>query len=130
MKVHAASGSDPGTEVVTLNGSDPDAAGLHTFTCSGADCCALSASTKYFVVMSTADTSGGVVPKHYRWKTTASEAEAVHPTGTAGWGIADVGRYKSGSNAWAALGSEPHRPAARSVGRLGVWLRERGCVSA
>ena len=47
VKVHAAdtsNSSNPGTEVVTLDGSDPDTAGLHTFTCSG-NGCSLSAST-------------------------------------------------------------------------------------
>ena len=104
VKVHAAdsgNSSNPGTEVVTLSGSDPDTGGLHIFTCSGANC-ALSASTKYFVVMSTADTSGATAL--YRLERTTSDAEAVHPTGN-GWAIANVARYKQGSAAWADIGN-------------------------
>ena len=103
VKVHAAdsgNSSNPGTEVVTLSGSDPDTAGLHTFTCSGSDC-ALSANTTYFVVMSTADTSGGTIL--YLLARTTADAEAVHSTGTTGWAIANVGRYKQDSAAWADI---------------------------
>ena len=61
----------------------------------------LSASTTYFVVMSTGDASG---TRFYQLARTASDAEAVHPSGN-GWSIADVGRVKQGSVAWANLGS-------------------------
>ena len=104
VKVHAAdtsNSSNPGTEVVTLDGSDPDTAGLHTFTCSG-NGCSLSASTKYFVMMSTTDTSG---TKYYEWVRTASDSETVHPAGTTGWTIANVGRAKLSTSSWEDLGS-------------------------
>ena len=100
VAVHAADTTDSAnpaaTAKVTLNGSDPDTAGLYTYTCTGSDC-SLAKDTKYFVVMSTADTSGS---KFYRARLTASDAEAVHPSSN-GWSIADVGRGKNGSNAWA-----------------------------
>ena len=103
VKVHAAdsgNSANPATTAkVTLTGGNPDTAGLHTFTCSGSDC-SLSASTKYFVVMSTADTSGSRV---YRLARTASDAEAVHPSGN-GWSIADVGRGKLSTGDWVDLG--------------------------
>ena len=103
VKIHAAdsgNSANPATTAkVTLTGGNPDTAGLHTFTCSGSDC-SLSASTKYFVVMSTADTSGSRV---YRLVRTASDAEAVHPSGN-GWSIADVGRGKLSTGDWVDLG--------------------------
>ena len=106
VKVHTAdtsNSSNPGTEVVTLSGSDPDTAGLHAFTCPANDTgCELSANTTYFVVMSTADTSGATAL--YRLERTTSDAEAVHPSGNE-WSIADVGRSKQGSAAWADLGN-------------------------
>ena len=106
VKVHTAdtsNSSNPGTEVVTLSGSDPDTAGLHTFSCpAGNTGCDLSANQTYFVVMSTADTSGATAL--YRLERTTSDAEAVHPSGNE-WSIADVGRSKQGSAAWADLGN-------------------------
>ena len=106
VKVHTAdtsNSSNPGTEVVTLSGSDPDTAGLHTFSCpAGNTGCDLSANQTYFVVMSTADTSGATAL--YRLERTTSDAEAVHPSGNE-WSIADVGRSKTGSAAWVDLAS-------------------------
>ena len=106
VKVHTAdtsNSSNPGTEVVTLSGSDPDTAGLHTFSCpAGNTGCDLSANQTYFVVMSTADTSGATAL--YRLERTTSDAEAVHPSGNE-WSIADVGRSKTGSAAWEDLAS-------------------------
>ena len=106
VKVHTAdtsNSSNPGTEVVTLSGSDPDTAGLHTFSCpAGNTGCDLSANQTYFVVMSTADTSGATAL--YRLERTTSDAEAVHPSGN-GWTIANVGRSKTGSAAWEDLAS-------------------------
>ena len=98
VKIHAASGNDPGTEVVTLTNSsnDPDTAGLYTYPCSGSDC-DLAANTKYFVVMSTGDTSG--LTLGYYWGSTTSNDETSHPSGN-NWSIADSGRYKHGNAAW------------------------------
>ena len=124
VKIHSAdttNSSNPGAEVATLSGDDPDTAGQHTFTCSGSDC-SLSASTTYFVVMSTGDTNL-VVSMNYKWKTTTSDDETVQPTGATGWAIADAGRYKSGSNAWSGLSSS-------RTGLMKVVVTEKPGLSA
>ena len=118
VAIHAAdtsnSSNPAATAKVTLSGSDPDAAGLYTYAYSGSDC-SLSASTTYFVVMSTGDTSG-ISAKYYKWQSTDSDAEDGHPS-THGWTIANAGRYKSGSNAWTDL-------AAGRTGQLHVAADE------
>ena len=88
------------TAKVTLDGNNPNTAGLYSYTCSGSDC-SLSKETKYFIVMSTADTDG---VKFYQMKLTTSDAEAVHPSGNE-WSIENVGREKNGSAAWVDLAS-------------------------
>ena len=57
---------------------------------------------EYFVMMSTTDTSG---TKYYEWVRTASDSETVHPAGTTGWTIANVGRAKLSTSSWEDLGS-------------------------
>ena len=103
--IHAADGTNPSnpaaTASITLSGSDPDTAGLHAFTCSTN--CNLTKQTTYFVVFS-APTSTSGLPKYYKWRTMPSDDETLWPAGS-GWAIADTGRYKSGTNAWAAMGS-------------------------
>ena len=100
--IHAAdttnSSNPAATASITLSGSDPDADGLHTFTCSTN--CDLAGSTTYFVVFSSPTTATNF--QYYRWMITLADAEALWPAGS-GWAIADVGRYKSGTNAWAAM---------------------------
>ena len=102
VAIHAAdttNSSNPAASAkVTLSGSNPDTAGLYTFTCSGSGC-NLAANTTYFVVMSTPDTAG---VKDYRLRTTSSDDEARHPTAN-GWSIGNAGRYKTGANPWADL---------------------------
>ena len=104
VAIHAAdsnNSSNPASSAtVTLSGSDPDTAGLYTYTCSGSGC-DLSASTTYFVVLST---PGSVGVNRYSLNMTTSGAETAHPA-TNGWSIADSGRNKSGSNAWGSTGS-------------------------
>ena len=104
VAIHAAdttNSANPATTAkVTLSGNDPDTAGLYSYTCTGSDC-SLTKDTTYFVVMSTADTSGN---DFYRARLTEADAEAGHPSGN-GWEIADVGRAKNGSNAWGDLAS-------------------------
>ena len=104
IAIHAADTSNSNnpvtSEMITLSGSDPDTAGLHTYTCSTS--CDLTRNTTYFVVMSAPDTTIGS-GKIYRWKATQSDDQAAHPS-TTGWAIADVGRYKTGNNAWADNG--------------------------
>ena len=102
VAIHAAdttNSSHPASSAsITLTGSDPDAAGLHTFTCSSG--CDLTASTTYFVVMSTADTSG--TRQLYSWRRTTSDDETVRPSTATGWAIANDGLHDIGSG-WAAL---------------------------
>ena len=104
VAIHAAdsnNSSNPASSAtVTLSGSNPDTAGLHTYTCSGASC-ALSANTTYFVVLSMPGTAGF---NTYNLRATTSGSETAHPA-TNGWSIADSGRNKSGSNAWGSTGS-------------------------
>ena len=89
----------------TFSGNDPDTAGLHSYTCAGSGC-DLSPSTTYFVVMSTSDTSAG---NQYHWTLTDSDAETVHPASN-GWAIANAGRAKLGSAAWASFsGTDANR---------------------
>ncbi len=104
VAIHAAdttNSSNPAATAIanaTFSGSNPGTTGLYSFTCSGAGC-VLSANTTYFVVMSTADTSG------LRWyivETTVADAETVHPAAN-GWSIANTGRDKLGTNAWADM---------------------------
>ena len=104
----------------TFSGSDPDTAGLYTYTCSG-NGCDLAASTTYFVVMSTTDT---VFLNYYNWELTESDAEAAHPS-TNGWTIANAGRVKIGAAAWSSLtgslvNSSPLLHIAASPGTVSV----------
>ena len=102
VAIHAAdttNSSHPASSAsITLTGSDPDAAGLHTFACSTG--CDLTAGTTYFVVMSTADTSAP--RKLYSWRRTTSDDETVRPSTATGWAIANDGLHDIGSG-WAAL---------------------------
>ena len=101
VAVHAANSGNPAsTALATLSGSNPDAAGIQTYSCSG-EGCDLTANTTYFVVMSTGDTSGS---KYYALDTTVFDAQTGHPASN-GWSIANAGRSKAGSAAWAALGT-------------------------
>ena len=102
VAIHAAdttNSSHPASSAsITLTGSDPDAAGLHTFACSTG--CDLTASTTYFVVMSTADTSAP--RKLYSWRRTTSDDETVRPSTATGWAIANDGLHDIGSG-WTTL---------------------------
>ena len=92
-----------GTSVNGIQGYKP---GTHSVTAYSDSDCDLSPSTTYFVVMSTSDTSAN---NQYNWTLTDSDAETAHPASN-GWAIADAGRAKLGSAAWAALsGSDANR---------------------
>ena len=100
VALHAAdttNGANPAASATTTLtvGSSPDTAGFHYFTCSG-NGCNLEYDTTYFIVMSTADTSG---TNHYNLDVTNSDGEDKQPHGN-GWTIADAARAKSGNNAW------------------------------
>ena len=94
--------SNPASSAVqnaTLTGSNPNTEDLYTYACSGSGC-DLSANTTYFVVMSAPTTTG--IASYYNWKLTTSDDESLWPS-SSNWSIAEAGRYKSGSNAWAAI---------------------------
>ena len=106
VAIHAAdttNGSNPAAAAkVTLSGSDPDTAGLYTYTCAGINC-HLAANTTYFVVTSTADTSGQNL--YYALQATTAHDEAKQPADN-GWSIANVGRGWTGDDStWKALGN-------------------------
>ena len=127
VAIHAAdttnSANPAATALVALSGSDPDAAGLHTYTCSGA-ACVLPAGTTYFVVMSTADTT---FPNYYTWALTDSDAETAHPAAN-GWTIANAGRAKVGAAAWTGFtgGSADAAPMIHVVARAAPALTVAG----
>ena len=103
VAIHAAdttNSSHPASAAkVTLTGSNPDTAGLHTFTCTGSGC-DLAANTSYFVVMSTSDTTGSRKVAYW-WRKTSSNTETLTPAGN-GWSIADGGLNDLGSG-WTAM---------------------------
>ena len=95
--VNAESASNPkDAALVTLTGSNPTSAGQQKYTCEGSDC-DLDAGTTYFLVITTADVSGG--DKWYRLKTTSDTGETKVPS-TNTWAIANTGRVKYGTTAW------------------------------
>ena len=97
VALHAADATNPAaTARATLSGANPHTAGFHAFTCSGAGC-DLAANTTYFVVLSTADTSGTRV---YTLRTTGSDVEGVHPANN-GWSIGNTLLTGTGSS-WTA----------------------------
>ena len=91
VALHEASGNKPSNDAIsnaTFSGNDPIATGVSTptYTCSGAGC-QLSASTTYFVVLTTPDTTGS---KYYFVHITSANGETGVPSGN-GWSIADTG---------------------------------------
>ena len=85
VKLHAASGNHPGTELSTLSGDDPDTAGTHAYTCSGAGC-ALAANTTYHVAMSAPNSPSGT--NAYEIRMTNSDNETNTPS-SGDWSIAN-----------------------------------------
>ena len=98
VELHAASGSNPGTLLATLSGTDhiPTAADDYTFDCSTG--CALEANTSYFVTIEAPSASSG----RYLLETASQNSEAKVPTSN-GWAIADDARVGiKASNYWDA----------------------------
>ncbi len=95
VAIHAADTSNNGNPAasaqVTLSGGNPDAAGWHSFRCSGNNC-ALNADTTYFVVMSAGQITGN---HYYTWTATTSDAEDAVPANN-GWSIANTARTSGG----------------------------------
>ena len=101
VKLHAASGSTPGTEVsnATFSGNNPTSEAKHVFTCSGAGC-ALDANTTYFVTFTTPPNTTG----YYPLKGVSSDNETLVPSGN-GWSIANTSVSKDGTGPWYTLAS-------------------------
>ena len=103
VKLYNASGANPGTELATLSGDNPTAAGQYAYTCSGSGC-ALAANTTYFLVVNTPNVPA-TGSHRYLWNITASDSETNVPTGN-GWSVANDGRYSPTSNlsSWSSSG--------------------------
>ena len=96
--IHAESassqGNPAGNATCALTGSAPNTAGEFVYTASS---CSLSASTNYFLVLSTVGTTG---QNHYsQWGLTDSASQTNTPS-NAGWTFADRGKVKTGSGNW------------------------------
>ena len=90
------SNNRPNASLITLSGSNPTGAGPFTFTCAGS--CALSAGTKYHVLLEAPDATGA--HNHYSWETSASANEVTQPS-TNGWSIGES--YEHSSGAWSDI---------------------------
>ena len=103
VKLYNASGANPGTELATLSGDNPTAAGQYAYTCSGSGC-ALAANTTYFLVVNTPNVPA-TGSHRYFWYITASDSETNVPTGN-GWSVANDGLYSPTSNlsSWSSSG--------------------------
>ena len=112
VKLHAASGDDPGTELATLTGSNPPGSGGNsTYTCSGSGC-ALDGNATYFIAMSAPSATGS---SRYFWKTTQSNSETLTPSGN-GWSIADDSRHGiPASSYWSTGGGSALQMQATAV---------------
>ncbi len=99
VKLHAASGTNPGTALATLSGDNPTTDGTFTYTCSG-NGCALAANTTYLVVMSAPDATAS---NRYYWRSTTSNTQTLEPASN-GWSIGNAAVAKSDSNPWYAIG--------------------------
>ena len=97
VAIHAPSASNAAepaaTATCTLSGSNPDAAGLHTYSGSN---CTLSPLTTYYVVVKTASSSSG---NEYQLRLTGADGETRHPAANR-WSIADTARFKVNRGAW------------------------------
>ena len=101
VKIYDNNNNVPNTLVTTLTGSDPDTAGNHTYTCSGASC-TLTASTRYHLVVEVTSTpSPG---NYYQWGVTASDTQTNNPS-TAGWEMDNSSsQWKSDTSSWNSNG--------------------------
>ena len=92
-ELYSTSSENPGTSLATistLNISDANAMADYVFSCTGSGC-ELESGTTYFIVVKSA--------REVVWGQNTSGSETNTPS-DAGWSIADVAKYKSGSN-WA-----------------------------
>ena len=89
--LYSASSENPGTlqaTLSTLNIPDANAMADYVFSCAGSGC-ELDSGTTYFIVVGSA--------RNVYWGQNTSGSEINTPS-DAGWSIADVAKYKSGSN--------------------------------
>ena len=100
-------------ECATLVGSNPDAAGDYTYTCTagGGNDCSLAANTTYFIEF--AATGGGTF-EGYNWATTESYDENLNPAGN-GWSLTN-----GTDSTWTAGPGWPNTPTPASS-----WYRPR-----
>ena len=130
------------TALATLSGSNPDTAGVHTWTCAWETepGCDLDANATYFMVMTAPTTS--VDFSYYRLQATGSNSEVTVPSGN-GWSIADTGLGTVGSlGNWTPMTSNrtgmvrviateaPVRLTASSVTPTGATLALTGRTGA
>ena len=119
-KADTGNGLNPAsTATITLNGSNPDTAGLHTFNCvaSATNDCTLDDDEDYFLVMSA---PGSGFNAGYQWPSWTSVNEDIWPANS-DWEIANEGRSKSGNLAWSGFGANitlPIHVAADKKGTL------------
>ena len=103
VALHAAdtanSSNPAATAQATLSGSNPDTAGLYTYTCSTG--CGLERDSDYFIVVSAPSAATGA---GYHPHMTDGDAEIKHPS-TNGWSIENTGRKHNGSSWSEASGS-------------------------
>ena len=99
VTVAAADGDDPDTTTLhTL--TNPDTLGNGTMTFAAMADAQLDANTDYFVVVRNLAT-GGTAAERFSIDMTADDAEDGR--GLSDWGIANVGRRKSGTDSWADI---------------------------
>ena len=101
VAIYSDSSNNPGTLVTTLSGNNPTGGGQYTFTCSSS--CALSASTKYHLVLEAPNATGNY--SHYRWAASNSASEVTEPSSN-GWSIGKS--LEADANAWGAI-SQYHK---------------------
>ena len=103
VALHAAdtanSSNPAATAQATLSGSNPDTAGLYTYTCSTG--CGMERNSDYFIVVSAPSAATGA---GYHPHMTDGDAEIKHPS-TNGWSIENTGRKHNGTSWGATSGS-------------------------
>ena len=103
VALHAAdtanSSNPAATAQATLSGSNPDTAGLYTYTCSTG--CGMERDSDYFIVVSAPSAATGA---GYHPHMTDGDAEIKHPS-TNGWSIENTGRKHNGTSWGATSGS-------------------------
>ena len=119
VKLHAASGSNPGTSLWTLNGSDktPITDGSYEFTCPTDTVCTLAANTTYFVSI---EAPNAPTNTRYYLKATSTTTETKLPASN-GWTIADGARVGIKANGfWQGNGNNTAQMTIAAVPKAGL----------